>query len=58
MPRFLPESEPEALLADREWVPDGLAACERLRRNRPRERRSGAGRDPGGARALGWKRVR
>ncbi|WP_031075483.1 NUDIX domain-containing protein [Streptomyces sp. NRRL S-118] len=31
---FLPEAEVEARLADREWVPDGLAAYERLRAHR------------------------
>ncbi|MEV0963650.1 MULTISPECIES: NUDIX hydrolase [unclassified Streptomyces] len=35
---FLPEPELEARLAVWEWVPDGLAAYERLRRNRRRER--------------------
>jgi hypothetical protein len=34
--RFLPESELEARLAEWEWVPDGLAAYERLRRHRGR----------------------
>ncbi|MFJ2474025.1 NUDIX hydrolase [Streptomyces sp. NPDC087659] len=34
--RFLPESELEARLAEWEWVPDGLAAYERLRRHRER----------------------
>ncbi|WP_328870241.1 NUDIX domain-containing protein [Streptomyces sp. NBC_00287] len=31
---FLPESEVQARLADWEWVPDGLAAYERLRAHR------------------------
>ncbi|SDM87159.1 NUDIX hydrolase [Streptomyces wuyuanensis] len=36
--RFLSESELEARLTEWEWVPDGLAAYERLRRERDRER--------------------
>ncbi|MGW3496185.1 NUDIX hydrolase [Streptomyces sp. NPDC001020] len=31
---FLPEEEVERRLSDWEWVPDGLAAYERLKRNR------------------------
>ncbi len=31
---FLPESEVQARLGDWEWVPDGLAAYERLKTHR------------------------